>query len=113
MQHLPIFPILLPMLAAVFMLLPPLSNSITRHRVFAVLVMILLVIASAFLLLSSHQQGVQVYVLGGWQPPFGITLVADRLSTMMVLLTSVLGCGSCMPDVSNGITRAKNAPNTR
>lgn len=91
MLHLPIAPILLPMLAAVFMLLPPLSNSVNRQRVFAVLAMILLVIASAFLLLSSHQQGTQIYVLGGWQPPFGITLVADRLSTMMLLLTSVLG----------------------
>ncbi|OUS36230.1 cation:proton antiporter, partial [Oleispira antarctica] len=107
MQHLPIFPILLPMLAAVFMLLPPLSNSITRHRVFAITVMVTLVITSALLLLTSHQQGIQMYVLGGWQPPFGITLVADRLSTLMVLLTSVLGLGAllyaCAGDDNEGM----------
>lgn len=107
MSHLPILPILLPMLAAVFMLLPPLSNSITRHRIFAVSVMVLLVVASALLLLTSHQQGTQIYVLGGWQPPFGITLVADRISTMMVLLTSVLGlCAqlyACAGDDKDGM----------
>jgi multicomponent K+:H+ antiporter subunit D len=107
MQHLAIFPILIPMLAAVFMLLPPLGNSVTRHRIFAVSMMIILVIASVFLLLTSHQQGTQVYVLGGWQPPFGITLVADRLSTMMVLLTSVLGLGAqlyaCAGDDNEGM----------
>ncbi|MFT4777446.1 MAG: multicomponent K+:H+ antiporter subunit D [Oleispira sp.] len=107
MQHLAIFPILIPMLAAVLMLLPPLGNAVTRHRIFAVSMMIILVIASAILLLTSHQQGTQVYVLGGWQPPFGITLVADRLSTMMVLLTSVLGLGAqlyaCAGDDSEGM----------
>lgn len=107
MQHLPIFPILLPMLAAVFMLLPPLSNSINRHRVFAIAVMVLLVISSAFLLLTSHEQGTQMYILGGWQPPFGIALVADRLSTMMVLLTSVLALGAllfaCAGDDNEGM----------
>ena len=107
MQHLPILPILIPMLAAVFMLLPPLSHSITRHRVAGVLAMITLVIASSVLLLTSHEQGTQLYVLGGWQPPFGITLVADRLSTMMVLLTSVLGLGAllyaCAGDDNDGM----------
>lgn len=107
MQHLPILPILLPMLAAVFMLLPPLSNSITRHRFFAVSVMIILVIVSAALLLTSHQQGTQMYALGGWQPPFGIALVADRLSTMMVLLTSLLALGAqlyaCAGDDHDGM----------
>jgi len=107
MLHLPILPILLPMLAAVLMLLPPLSSSIIRHRVFAVSVMIILVIVSALVLLASHQQGTQMYILGGWQPPFGIALVADRLSTMMVLLTSVLGLGAqlyaCAGDDNDGM----------
>lgn len=37
-----------------------------------------------------------MYILGGWQPPFGIALVADRLSTMMVLLTSILSLGALL-----------------
>lgn len=107
MQHLSIFPILLPMLAAVLMLLPPLSRTINRQRVFAVSVMLGLVLVSAWLLLISHEQGTQVYVLGGWQPPFGITLVADRLSTLMVLLTTVLAlCAqlyACAGDDNGGM----------
>ena len=107
MQHLSILPILVPMLAAVFMLLPPLSNSINRHRCFAVVMMIVLIIASAWLLIVSHQQGTQLYILGDWQPPFGIALVADRLSTMMVLLTSILGLGAllfaCAGDDNEGM----------
>ncbi|GMN81153.1 hypothetical protein GmRootV512_53620 [Variovorax sp. V512] len=31
-----------------------------------------------------------VYLPGNWRAPFGITLVADRLSTMMVALTGVV-----------------------
>ncbi len=107
MQHLPIFPILLPMLAAVFMLLPPLSNSINRHRVFAVCAMLALVGIATLLLITSHQQGTQMYILGGWQPPFGIALIADRVSTTMVLLTSVLGLGAqlyaCAGDDNDGM----------
>src|SRR3546814_10746743 len=33
---------------------------------------------------------VRVYLLGNWPAPFGIVLVADRLSALMLLLTSIL-----------------------
>ena len=32
-----------------------------------------------------------VYLLGDWAAPFGIVLVADRLSVLMLMLTSILG----------------------
>ena len=32
-----------------------------------------------------------VYLLGNWPAPFGIVLVLDRLSALMLLLTAVLG----------------------
>ena len=35
---------------------------------------------------------VQAYLLGNWVAPFGIALALDRLSALMVLLTSVIGC---------------------
>ncbi|MFD1239255.1 proton-conducting transporter membrane subunit, partial [Latilactobacillus sakei subsp. carnosus] len=38
--------------------------------------------------------GVTQYILGGWQPPFGIVLVADPLSSVMVALTTFLGLGA-------------------
>jgi multicomponent K+:H+ antiporter subunit D len=35
-----------------------------------------------------------VYPLGNWPAPFGIVLVLDRLSALMLVLTSVLACAS-------------------
>ena len=37
-----------------------------------------------------------IYLPANWHTPFGIVLVLDRLSAMMVLLTSILGLGSIM-----------------
>jgi multicomponent K+:H+ antiporter subunit D len=37
-----------------------------------------------------------IYLPANWQTPFGIVLVLDRLSAMMLLLTSILGLGSIM-----------------
>jgi len=37
------------------------------------------------------QDGIGVYQLGGWPAPFGIVLVADRLSAVMLTLQAVLG----------------------
>ena len=38
----------------------------------------------------------QVYALGDWPAPFGIVLVADRLSAVMVLLASVLALAALL-----------------
>jgi len=35
-----------------------------------------------------------VYLLGNWQPPFGIVLVLDRLSALLLLLTAVVALAS-------------------
>jgi multicomponent K+:H+ antiporter subunit D len=35
-----------------------------------------------------------VYSVGAWQPPFGIVLVVDRLSALMVLLTAIVALAS-------------------
>ncbi len=35
-----------------------------------------------------------VYLLGNWPAPFGIVLVLDRLSALMLLLTAVLACAA-------------------
>ena len=39
---------------------------------------------------------VRVYQLGNWPAPFGIVLVLDRLSALMLVLTSVLGIASLL-----------------
>jgi multicomponent Na+:H+ antiporter subunit D len=43
------------------------------------------------LLLQVREQGILVVEVGGWPAPFGIALVADLLSAIMVVLTGLIG----------------------
>ena len=43
------------------------------------------------LLVNVWSRGIAVAQVGGWPAPFGITLVADHLSSTMVLITSIMG----------------------
>ena len=89
MNHLAIAPILLPLLAGfVLLLLRPLSLTLTRAlSVAAVLGLIMLAIS---LFEAAAGGAYLVYSLGNWPAPYGIVLVADRLSAWMVLITALL-----------------------
>jgi len=90
MQHLSIYPILIPLLFGALMLLPPISRDINSQRVASIIGTFFLLISSAVLLYQINTDGVQLYALGGWQAPFGIALVADKVSGLLVLLTAFL-----------------------
>ncbi len=51
---------------------------------------ILLLLAAIFLMAQVLDQGVVAAQMGGWGAPFGITLVADLLSAVMVLITAIV-----------------------
>ncbi len=93
MSHLAILPILVPLLTGILLLLPIFGTSIARQRVTSFAGHLALLAVAVSLFLQSHAQ-VQTYVLGNWQAPFGIVLVADRLASVLVLLTCVLGFGT-------------------
>ena len=89
MSHLIILPVVLPAMLA------PLIVLVMRHdlglqRVFGLIGTAMLLALSGWLVWSATQNGPQVYRLGDWPAPFGIVLVLDRLSAMMVALTSLL-----------------------
>lgn len=88
-QHLITLPIVLPMLAALLQLLPWGERAQHYRRIIG-LVASSLTLVVAILLVISVQSEILVYALGSWQAPFGIVLVADKLSALMVLLTAVL-----------------------
>lgn len=106
MSHLPILPILIPLLMGTLMLLPPLGGGIRRQRTTSV-ISLLVLIAAAFLLLQQSLMQSQIYVLGDWRPPFGIILVADRLSALLVLLTSVLAFGALLYSLAGDDNKGK------
>lgn len=89
MNHLPILPILLPSLVGILLLLPPFANHLRMQRWFTLGTLAVLVGISVELLLVTDTQPL-VYILGGWHPPFGIMLLADRLSALLIALTAVL-----------------------
>jgi multicomponent Na+:H+ antiporter subunit D len=57
-------------------------------------VSILLVLIGSGLALGVNAEGVQLHFMGGWRPPLGITLQADGLSSLMILMTSIVGLGA-------------------
>jgi len=81
MTHWLIAPVILPAL---------LGYHIGIQRVFSVAGVLALVAIAAGLAMQASDGTVMLYQLGDWAAPFGIVLVGDRLSTMMVLLTTVL-----------------------
>ncbi|MFW7341098.1 monovalent cation/H+ antiporter subunit D [Pollutimonas sp. H1-120] len=100
MQHLPILPVAVPLMFGAAMLL---LNDTQRHARLAlsfisiaaqIYFAITLLSLSAGYIPNDWPDGVGVYLLGDWPAPFGIVAVVDRLSTIMLLLTSVLGAAT-------------------
>ncbi len=90
MQHLSIFPILIPLLFGIIMLLPPISRDVHTQRIASIVGCAFLLASCVVLLYVINREGVQIYALGGWQAPFGIALIADKVSGLLVLLTAFL-----------------------
>jgi multicomponent K+:H+ antiporter subunit D len=89
MSHLAILPLIIPLLAAITLML--LRNTATPiRRTVSIAATLLLVLATLKLLLVAADGTINVYRLGDWPAPFGIVLVADRLAAGMVLVTALL-----------------------
>ena len=89
MTHWLIAPVVLPAMLAPFIVLAA-RYHIGIQRVFSIAGVVTLIAIAAGLAWGAADGTVMLYLLGDWAAPFGIVLVGDRLSTMMVLLTAVL-----------------------
>ncbi len=89
MSHWVILPVVLPAILAPFIVLAA-RYHVGIQRVLSVTGVIALIAITAGLASQASDGTVTLYQLGDWAAPFGIVVVADRLSTMMVLLTAVL-----------------------
>jgi multicomponent K+:H+ antiporter subunit D len=94
MWHLIMAPIVLPMLTALIIMLPPVHFSPQRRRWVSMASSAIQLILVAMLLQQVLQNGLIHYAIGNWQAPFGIILVADTLSVVLVCLTSFLALGA-------------------
>lgn len=88
-MHLAAWPVFLPLIAGFIVLLVK-AKGLLWQRVINLLTVSGLVILSVALIKASSSGVHQVYLLGNWVAPFGIVLVLDQLSALMVTITSVL-----------------------
>jgi multicomponent K+:H+ antiporter subunit D len=95
-DHLLIVPIVLPLAAGALMLLLGERRQALKAAVNIAATVMLLGVAIVLLRLADGPASVGVYLLGNWPAPFGIVLVLDRLSALMVALTSVLALAAAV-----------------
>ena len=91
MPHLILTPIMLPMFTAAIMLLLGEKNQRAKLVINLFSTFIGLIIAVQLLRwskMTGSTASMGVYLPGNWPAPFGIVLVLDRLSAMMLVLTS-------------------------
>ena len=99
-DHLVIVPVALPLLAGALMLLFDERRRVLRVAVSLTSTFALAVVAVILMwMVDAAPAGadaslVRMYRLGNWPAPFGIVLVLDRLSALMLVLTSMLACAS-------------------
>ena len=90
MTHWVIAPLLLPLIAGLAQLAFR-GRGFRFQRLLGSFSMAVLVSVVIQQLLLVHSGQTYVYSLGSWPAPFGIVLVLDKLSALMVVLTAVLG----------------------
>ena len=89
-DHLVIAPIVVPMLAGAAMILAG-DRRRSATAVIGLASTLLLVALAVLLVAIADTPEVRLYRLGDWPVRFGIVLVLDRLSALMLLLTAILG----------------------
>jgi len=88
-HHLIIAPILIPLVAAAILVVIDERQRVTKAMVSLVSMLLLLTVAFILFRIESGPNGYEgVYLLGNWSAPFGIVLVLDGLSALMLLLTA-------------------------
>ena len=101
MNHLLIAPILLPALVAPFIIMV-VRYHLDLQRIFSIASTVAIAVITLVLASQAADGTVQVYELGDWPAPFGIVLVLDRLSAMMVVLTAALALAVLLYAIGTG-----------
>ncbi|MFC4604830.1 Na+/H+ antiporter subunit D [Rhodococcus kronopolitis] len=81
-------PVLIPMLAAAVTLVG--GRRPRFQRVVTMIALVAVVAVSGLLLYLADRDGMSALQVGGWDAPIGITLVVDRLSAIMLVVSSIV-----------------------
>ena len=95
MNHLAILPILIPLFAGALLLLAS-RLGYEVERIISVIATAALLPVALLLMSNAAGGGPDAYYLGDWPAPYGIVLVLDRLSALMLTLVSVLALAALL-----------------
>ncbi|CAM3324464.1 Na+/H+ antiporter subunit D [Nocardioides dubius] len=95
-------PVVLPLLGAGLTL--TFSHRPRAQQIVTITVLALVVAIAGALLVAADTEGPQVVWLGGWDSPLGISLVADRLATLMLLVSAVVTLLVLLYSLGQGMT---------
>lgn len=94
-------PIIIPALAAALAMI--FGRHVNAQRQIAFFSLLTLATVNAALIFIADTAGIQTLQVGGWDAPVGITLVADRLSTVMLFTSSVVLFSVMWYAISQGV----------
>ncbi|MEU3269213.1 Na+/H+ antiporter subunit D [Saccharomonospora sp. NPDC006951] len=97
-----VLPVLLPLLAAALSLMAGRFPSV--QRIIGVLVLTAIAAIAGVLLHAADTEGPVVLQLGGYSAPFGITLVADRLAALLLLVSALVTLAVLVFSIGQRIT---------
>ena len=94
MEQLIILPIIIPLFIAVIMLL--MWNKVSLHKYLNLFSGIISLIISFIIISFTISNKIISLQVGGWVAPFGITFVSDLLSSVMVVITAIIGFATAL-----------------
>jgi multicomponent Na+:H+ antiporter subunit D len=95
-------PVILPLLGAGLTLM--LSRRPVLQRAVSTTVLATVVAVAATLVYQTDRNGPQVIWIGAWKEPLGISLVADRLAALMLLVSAIVTLAVLVYSIGQGMT---------
>lgn len=88
MNNFLLFPIIIPFFFAMILMFG--QKRIAYQRITTLLGLVISIICAVGLVVKVYEHGPQIVTFGNWPVPFGITMVSDMLSALLVLTTLLL-----------------------
>jgi multicomponent Na+:H+ antiporter subunit D len=88
MINLLLLPILIPLVTAILLIF--FKDRVFWQKALSLAAMLFQLVVSVLLVRRVYLEGIQTLNIGSWPAPFGITLVSDMLSALLVLTTSIV-----------------------
>jgi multicomponent Na+:H+ antiporter subunit D len=95
-------PVILPLLGAGLTLM--VSRRPRLQRIVSTTTLVVVVAVAASLVYQTDRRGPQVIWIGAWKEPLGISLVADRLAAVMLLVSAVVTLAVLVYSIGQGMT---------